>query len=62
MNKPILTAGSDNLHLWRLGANAELACDPKQQVGDFIDRGLILLRLLNEAGYDVVERENRQGN
>lgn len=56
MKRP-LTAAMDNLHAWRLGQVACDAADPKSGgVGDMIDRGLILLRLLNESGFDVVLR------
>lgn len=51
-----LTAAMDNVLAWRLGEVAKEAMDPKQSVGDYIDRGLILLRLLNEAGFDVIAR------
>ncbi|MDZ4318302.1 MAG: hypothetical protein U1A07_05590 [Phenylobacterium sp.] len=52
-----LSALSDNLHMARLAKGAREAGDPaRKDVGDSIDRGLILLRLLNEAGYDVVPR------
>ena len=50
-----LTAAMDNLDAWRLGKIPRLALDDPN-CGDHIDRGLILLRLLNEAGYDIVRR------
>jgi len=51
MNRP-LTAAMDNVLAWRLGeiVNNTMA---RTDVGDYIDRGLILLRLLNEAGFAV---------
>jgi hypothetical protein len=57
MNEKPLTALSDNLHMVRLAKCAlEAGVPVRPDVGDSIDRGLILLRLLNEAGYDVVSR------
>jgi len=57
MTEKPLTPLSDNLHMARLAKCAREAGDPaRKDVGDSIDRGLILLRLLNEAGYDVVFR------
>lgn len=52
-----LDAGMDNVFASRLGQVARETMDPKQKVGDSIDRGLILLRLLNEKGFDVIARE-----
>lgn len=53
-----LTAASDNLHMGTLAHVARVAGHVRLPgVGDSIDRGLITLRLLNEAGYDVVPRE-----
>lgn len=58
MSKP-LNAAMDNVHAWRLGELCnKAAADPK--VGDYIDRGLILLKALNDAGYDVVVRDGSQ--
>jgi hypothetical protein len=55
-NKP-LCGLSDNLHMAKLARCAVEAGNPaRKDVGDSIDRGLILLRLINEAGYDVVPR------
>lgn len=53
-----LTAASDNLHMGTLARIARLVSHPAMPgIGDEIDQGLITLRLLNEAGYDVVPRE-----
>lgn len=52
-----LTPAMDNVYAWRLGDAAREAMSPTQTVGDSIDRGLILLRLLNERGFDVIVRE-----
>jgi hypothetical protein len=52
MTQP-LNAAMDNVLAWRLGEVANKAMAPDQKAGDYIDRGLILLRLLNEAGFDV---------
>lgn len=52
----ILTAAMDNLDAWRLGEVANAAV--RNPVGDLIDRGLILLRLLNERGYAVTVEIN----
>lgn len=57
MGEP-LTAAMDNLDAWRLGEIPRKALDDPH-CGDYIDRGLILLSLLNEAGYDVLKREPR---
>jgi hypothetical protein len=49
-----LTASMDNLHASRLGQIALAAGDPaRRDVGDAIDRGLILLSMLNAAGFIV---------
>jgi hypothetical protein len=50
-NRP-LEALMPNLDAWRLGEAARKAA--VAPAGDLIDKGLILLRLLNEAGYDVI--------
>jgi len=47
-----LTAAMDNLLAWRLGEITSKAAASKD-VGDYIDRGLILLRMLNETGFVV---------
>lgn len=58
MNRP-LTASMQNTLAWRLGSVATNAGDTKRSdVGDPIDRGLILLRLLNEQGFDLVLRDD----
>lgn len=50
-----LTASMDNVYAWRLGEIALNAGDPSRtDTGDYIDRGLILLRLLNEMGFTVM--------
>ena len=49
-----LTASMDNVHAWCLGEACNAAA--KEPAGDLIDRGLILLRELNEQGFDVVLR------
>lgn len=57
IGKP-LTSASDNLHMSRLAKIARVVTHPAiPGIGDSIDQGLITLRLLNEAGYDVVPRE-----
>lgn len=51
-----LTAAMPNTVAWRLGEAAKQAGNPARvDVGDLIDRGLILLRLLNELGFDVID-------
>lgn len=52
----ILTSAMDNQLAWHLGDYARKAATSKE-AGDQIDRGLILLRLLNEAGFDIVRRD-----
>ncbi len=49
-----LTSAMDNLLAWRMGEICMKAASPDQKVGDPIDRGLILLRLLNESGFEVI--------
>ena len=53
-SKP-LTAAMDNVDAWRLG-EITLKAAADKNVGDPIDRGLILLRMLNAAGFDLVKR------
>lgn len=49
-----LTAALDNLLADRLGRIAlEAGSEKRKDVGDNIDRGLILLRLLTEQGFAV---------
>lgn len=55
MHQP-LDAAMNNVLAWRLGEIAILAGGGRKDVGDTIDRGLILLRLLNEKGFDLVLR------
>lgn len=50
-----LTSMMDNVLAWRIGEAAIAAA--KAPGGDYIDTGLILLRLLNEKGLDVLVRE-----
>lgn len=55
MSEP-LTAACDNQIAWRLGEVArEAGALDRKDVGDLIDRGLILLRLLREAGFHVTQ-------
>lgn len=50
-----LDSGMSNILAWRLGEIASEAGDPKLKgVGDHIDRGLILRRLLEEKGFFLV--------
>lgn len=52
-----LTASMDNVYASRLGQIAQAAGDQnRKDVGDSIDRGLILLSMLNAAGF-VVQAE-----
>lgn len=53
MEPKLMTSGMDNVYASRMGEVAREAMSPEQKVGDSIDRGLILLRLLNEAGFQV---------
>lgn len=53
--KTHLTAAMDNVDAWRLGETCLKAASPEQRVGDYIDRGLILRRLLEENGYGIVK-------
>lgn len=53
-----LTSASDNLHMTTIAKIARVVSHPRMPgIGDEIDQGLITLRLLNEAGYDVVPNE-----
>jgi hypothetical protein len=54
-----ITPAMDNVLAWRLGEIARKAGTADNSVaGDPIDRGLILLRLLNEAGFELIRRES----
>lgn len=44
----------DNVYAWRLGEAAKKT----EPGGDYIDGGWSLLKLLHNAGFDVVVREN----
>ena len=46
-----LSASMDNVYASRLGTIADVA--GQSEVGDSIDRGLILLRLLNQNGFTL---------
>jgi hypothetical protein len=51
----LLTALMDNVVAYRLGrVGLQLMEYPKEKIGDEIDRGLVLRRLLEEAGFGVV--------
>lgn len=55
MSKP-LTSAMDNVLASRLGKVALEAGNPRHDgVGDSIDRGLILRRLLEESGFEIRE-------
>ena len=57
MNKP-LDSGMDNVLAWRLGKIAlEAGSSDRRDIGDFIDRGLILRRLLEENGFVLMVEE-----
>ena len=50
----ILNALMDNVYASRLGQIASAAGDPsRKDVGDAIDRGLVLLKMLNAAGFVI---------
>lgn len=51
LNRKPLTAAMDNVLAWRLGEIANKAMD--ERAGDYIDRGLILLDMLNKRGFAV---------
>lgn len=56
MKQEILDSGMDNVDAWRLGQIAKDAGNPERDgVGDLIDRGLMLNRLLNEKGYGLLK-------
>lgn len=48
-----LTCWMDNTLAWRLGKIA-LDVGARQNIGDLIDRGLTLRRLLEEAGFGLI--------
>ena len=54
-----LTEAMDNVLAWRLGKICLEAASSDQKVGDYIDRGLILRRLLDEGGFHLVAKEPR---
>jgi len=61
MNNKPLTCAMDNVLAWKLGKIAAAAGDPKRtDVGDSIDRGLILRRLLEEDGFALVRIDTEQ--
>ena len=49
---------TDNVLAWRLGEACRTAADDPK-CGDFIDRGLILLRELQVKGFGIVLLEDR---
>jgi len=53
-----LNASMDNVLAWRLGLVAQEAMSEHQKVGDPIDRGLILARLLKEKGFIIMEKQD----
>lgn len=56
MSLKILDCGMDNVLAAKLGAIARRAGDPHLRgVGDSIDRGLILARILRDEGFGLVE-------
>jgi len=59
----ILDRYMDNTTASLLGVVALNAGKPDRvDIGDSIDRGLILLRLLNEAGFDIVQKEKNKNH
>jgi hypothetical protein len=54
-NMVILDRFMDNTLAYRLGKVANVAV--RDPVGDLIDRGLILRRLLEEAGFGIVSNK-----
>ena len=56
-----LTSMMDNLLAYELGKIAIAAGSPlRKDVGDHIDRGLILRRLLEEGGFYLLTRLNEE--
>lgn len=56
-NKP-LTALMDNVLAWQLGEIALQAGSPsRKDIGDYIDRGLILRRLLDQGGFCLIKKD-----
>lgn len=56
MRDDMLTGGCDNVLAWRVGRACAKAA-ASDQVGDYIDRGLVLLRELAAEGFGVVRVE-----
>ena len=54
-----LTEAMDNVLAWNLGKICLEAASPEQKAGDYIDRGLILRRLLEESGFYLVESNDK---
>ena len=58
INKKAITPDSglmNNIMAYRLGlVGLKLIRYPEQEIGDEIDRGLVLCRLLNESGFKIV--------
>lgn len=48
---------TDNVDCWRLGEACSKAAK-EERCGDYIDRGLILLRELQAKGYGIVKIED----
>ena len=57
---PPLDVGMDNVLAWKLSDAFKVARDAS--VGDPIDRGLALLRGLNELGFDVIVADENLSN
>ena len=53
-----ITANCDNVLAWRLGEACRVAADAS--AGDYIDRGLVLLRALRERGFLVIQKTDEQ--
>lgn len=58
-----LDCGMTNLQAYRIGKICEEVAAQTKGVGDFIDRGLILRRRLEEGGFFIfIEGETHGGN
>lgn len=59
MSEP-LSGLMENTLAWRLGKICLDAASPNHPSGDYIDRGLILRRLLEEGGFGLIELPARK--
>lgn len=57
----ILTVAMSNEDAWKLGNVARSVAHTREAVGDYIDRGLILRRQLEESGFGIIRLKSDAG-